>query len=330
LSYRIFGAEVSPYSVKVRSYFRYKGLPHEWILRTPEVQEEYKKYAKLPLIPLVVTPEGEGIQDSTPIIERVEAAHPEPSIHPDDPALAFLSALLEEFADEWANKWMFHYRWWREVDQISTARRLAEVMAPAGLSEEQREGVAQGIRERMTGRIWFVGSSQVTKDQIEASFESGMTQLERHLAERPFLFGGRPAFADFGLWGQVYNASTDPTCGGLLAGHAAIHAWIERMHDPKAEGDFESWNSLEATLRPLLAEQVGALFLPWSDANARALAAGQESFEVTLAGRRWEQKPQKYHARSLAALRKRYAAVTDRSALDPILESTGCLAWLSE
>jgi glutathione S-transferase len=287
LSYRIFGAEVSPYSVKVRSYFRYKGLPHEWILRTPEVQEEYKKYAKLPLIPLVVTPEGEGIQDSTPIIERVEAAHPEPSIHPDDPALAFLSALLEEFADEWANKWMFHYRWWREVDQIS-------------------------------------------KDQIEASFESGMTQLERHLAERPFLFGGRPAFADFGLWGQVYNASTDPTCGGLLAGHAAIHAWIERMHDPKAEGGFESWNSLEATLRPLLAEQVGALFLPWSDANARALAAGQESFEVTLAGRRWEQKPQKYHARSLAALRKRYAAVTDRSALDPILESTGCLAWLSE
>jgi len=32
-SYRIFGAEMSPYSVKVRSYFRYKGIPHQWILR---------------------------------------------------------------------------------------------------------------------------------------------------------------------------------------------------------------------------------------------------------------------------------------------------------
>ena len=27
--YRIFGIELSPYSVKVRSYFRYKRIPHE-------------------------------------------------------------------------------------------------------------------------------------------------------------------------------------------------------------------------------------------------------------------------------------------------------------
>ena len=116
--YRIFGAEVSPYSVKVRSYFRYKRIAHEWIPRTPAVQAEFQKYAKLPLIPVVATPEGEGLQDSTPIIETMEARVPEPSIHPDEPAAAFLSALLEEFGDEWGNKWMFHYRWAREVDQL--------------------------------------------------------------------------------------------------------------------------------------------------------------------------------------------------------------------
>ena len=75
---RIYGSELSPYSVKVRSYFRYKGLPHEWLLRSPANQAEFQKYAKLPLVPLVVTPDGEGIQDSTPIIERFEAAHREP------------------------------------------------------------------------------------------------------------------------------------------------------------------------------------------------------------------------------------------------------------
>src|SRR5437588_337364 len=32
--YRIFGAELSPYSVKVRSYCRYKGIPHQWIIRS--------------------------------------------------------------------------------------------------------------------------------------------------------------------------------------------------------------------------------------------------------------------------------------------------------
>ena len=125
-NYRIFGSELSPYSVKVRSYFRYKGLPHEWIPRSPAVQAEFQKYAKLPLVPLVVTPEGEGVQDSTPIIERFEAGRPEPSVVPDDPALAFISALLEEYGDEWGNKWMFHYRWRYQPDAWSTAERIAQ------------------------------------------------------------------------------------------------------------------------------------------------------------------------------------------------------------
>src|SRR5215467_4578100 len=81
--YRIFGAEMSPYSVKVRAYFRYKAIPHQWILRNTESQAEYEKHAKLPIVPLVVTPEGIGIQDSTPIIDRMEKLFPEPSIHPD-------------------------------------------------------------------------------------------------------------------------------------------------------------------------------------------------------------------------------------------------------
>jgi hypothetical protein len=65
--YRIIGAEMSPYSVKVRSYFRYKAIPHQWVLRNAASQAEYEKHAKIPVIPLVVTPEGAGIQDSTPI-----------------------------------------------------------------------------------------------------------------------------------------------------------------------------------------------------------------------------------------------------------------------
>ncbi len=76
--YRIIGAEMSPYSVKVRSYFRYKEIPHQWILRNAASQAEFEKYAKMPIIPLVVTPDGTGIQDSTPIIDQVEKLHPEP------------------------------------------------------------------------------------------------------------------------------------------------------------------------------------------------------------------------------------------------------------
>jgi glutathione S-transferase len=323
--YRIFGAEISPYSVKVRSYFRYKGIPHEWIVRSSANQDEYQKYAKLPIIPCVVTPTDEGLQDSTPIIERLEAENPEPSIHPADEALAFVSALIEEFGDEWGNKWMFHYRWAREVDQDSAARRIAESMMP-GLAEEQVAGMAGGIKSRMVNRVWFVGSSEQTAPQIEASFQEAVSQLQNHLEARPYLFGARPAFGDFGLWGQIYNATTDPTAGEIFKSEGpAVLDWVERMLDPKAEGDFERWESLAPTLEPLLSRHVGRLFLPWSEANARALASGDEEFEVDLDGHPWAQKPQKYHAKSLKALRERYAAVKDKAALDPILASTGCL-----
>jgi glutathione S-transferase len=325
--HRIFGMELSPYSVKVRSYFRYKQIPHEWIPRSPAVQEEFQKYAKLPLVPVVATPEDEGLQDSTPILEKMEARFPEPSIHPEDPVGAFVSALLEEFGDEWGNKWMFHYRWARPADQQSAGRRIAEMMAP-GASGEQLAGVAQGVVDRMTNRVWFVGSNETTAPQIEQSFEDAVSLLETHLAERPYLFGKRPAFADFGLWGQIYNAWTDPTCKGIVEGSPAVLAWVQRMLDPKAEGDFDPWAALEPTLVPLLETQVAGLFLPWSDANAKALAAGEEEFTVELASGTWTQKPQKYHARSLAKLRERYAAAPDKSALDPLLERTGCLQWL--
>lgn len=326
--HRIFGAEVSPYSVKVRSYLRYKGIPHRWIVRSLATQAEFQKYAKLPLIPLVVTPEERGLQDSTPILETLEARHPKPALQPEDPTLAFLSTLLEEFADEWGNKWMFHYRWARKVDQDSAAERIAKTMAP-GLAGAELAKMAAGVAQRMVERVWFVGSSEATAPRIEASYREALELLEKHLAAHPYLFGQRPALADFGLSGQLFCCSTDPTPGRILREHApSVAAWVERMLSPGTANGFATWESLAATLEPLLARQVGRLFLPWSDANARAIAAGREEFSVTLDGAPWTQKPQKYHAKSLAELRRKYAAASPNAALDAILERTGCLRWL--
>ena len=329
IPYRIFGAELSPYSIKVRSYFRYKQIPHEWVERTMHNMDEFQRHAKLPLIPLVITPENEAFQDSTPIIERFEASFPEPSIHPDDLALAFLSALIEEYADEWGNKPMFHYRWTYEADQDSAAERLARSNL-AGAPEEAVRKTAASLKQRMIPRLSFVGSNEATRDTIEASLTRQLSILESHLEGRRYLFGNRPAFADFGLFAQLYECSIDPTPGALMRDSApGVLAWIERMLEPKAEGDFEAWDSLAPTLTPLLEQEIAEIFLPWSAANAKALAAGEAEFSLELAGRPFGQQTQKYHARSLARLRERYAAVADRAALDPVLERTGCLRWIA-
>ena len=139
-----------------------------------------------------------------------------------------------------------------------------------------------------------------------------------------------PRSRDFALWGQVYEAWTDPTPGALIEGRRHhVLAWVQRMLWPRAEGEFEAWSSLEPTLMPLLQRQVGRLFMPWALANAQAVAAGREEFSVELDGRTWTQKPQKYHAKSLRALRDKYAAVPDKRALDVVLDRAGCLAGLS-
>ena len=57
---------MSPYSMKVRCYFAFKGIPFEWIPYLPGQGDlsgdaEVKKYAKLPIVPTVVTPDGRGM-----------------------------------------------------------------------------------------------------------------------------------------------------------------------------------------------------------------------------------------------------------------------------
>ncbi|MEI6440124.1 MAG: glutathione S-transferase family protein [Alphaproteobacteria bacterium] len=321
--YRIFGSEMSPYSVKVRSYFRFKGIDHQWIARGPANEEEFKKFARLPIVPMVVTPDDQGIQDSTPIIEAVDPLFPEPAIHPANRALIFLSALLEEFGDEWGNKLMFHHRWFAPVDQQASALTLAYLSRPDG-TPEQIEGMAGMILGRMSTRGHFVGSSPENAPLITGYYLELLDLLQAHLTTRKYLLGNRPSFGDFGLAAQLYEASVDPTCGAIMMGRAPdVLAWCHRMMEPRLDGEFETWNSLQPTLAPILA-YVGRYFLPWTKANAKALEAGEDTFTIDLPGGAYVQPPQKYHARSLATLRTKYEAVKDDPDLAAILAATGC------
>jgi glutathione S-transferase len=326
--YRIFGSEMSPYSVKVRAYFRYKKIPHVWIARRADNDDDFRRYARLPLVPTVATPDDRGLQDSTPIMEALEAEFPEPSIHPSDPRLRFLSELLEEFGDEWGNKLMFHHRWFAEVDQLASAQTLARLSLPFG-GQDEVAARAGFVRERMVSRTHFVGSSEANAPLISRYYLELIDLLEPCLVGRPYLLGPRPAFADFGIGAQLYECSVDPTCGSMIRGRApAVLDWCHRMMEPRAEGPFADWGELAPTLEPLLT-YVGRTFLPWTTANARALNGGATEFSVELPGGTYVQPPQKYHARSLAALKARYAAARGVPGLEATLAEADCLQYLS-
>lgn len=319
--YRLYGADLSPYSVKVRNYLRFKGIEHTWIPRSAARQAEFARFARLPLIPVLVGSDDFVLQDSTPIIERLEGHNPEPTIIPDDPTLAFLSALLEDYADEWVNKAMFHYRWTYPADQESAAGRIAAMMFDGGAVPE---GAAETIRERMVGRLPMVGSSGQTGGVIERSFERLLGFLETHLNGRAYLFGGRPALADFGLGAQLAQLESDPTPGAIIAARApAVSAWLARLDRAAVEGAFEPIDALIGTLKPLLTAEVGALYLKWSAANFVAVKT-ELDLDVEIDGVAFQQKPQKYAAKALTDLRRKRLLQNENAGLIALLIETGC------
>jgi glutathione S-transferase len=330
--YRLMGRPESGYSLKVRSALRYKNLPFEWMDRFKH-QALYQQHAKVPLIPLLLLPTGSAMQDSTPILEMLEKQQPEPSLHPPDPALRFLSELLEEYGDEWVNKLMFHYRWGYPADQkrrgASLGRGVVEGKGFKLLAPIMTPLAARIIIKRMVPRMAFAGANENNAPILIASFSQLIDMLEAHLKSRPYIFGGSPAFADFGLWGQLWQAWTDASCETILEQRApSVVAWIKRMEHPSIEGAFESLDSLKATLKPIFEREVGPHFLAWSVANAKAYRAGEKQTELQMDGQKYYQKTFKYPAGSLDILQDKFEVAAPDSALSDFLQDTHCLAHL--
>jgi len=326
---RLIGLEMSPYSLKLRSYLRYKQIPFEWISRSRKIEPLFQKHARVQLIPLVLFSDDEAMQDSTPIIERLEAQYPEPSIHPENTASRFVSELFEEYGDEWCNKLMFQYRWGPKQDARSAARRIASLTFPDPPMKWLQPLVVPLMVRRMVPRMAFAGANETNAPHLQQSWFRTVELLEAHLEGRPYLFGGRPAFGDFGVWGNLNQAHSDPTCGRHLRATApAVVRWIERMDTPGDEGEFESLHTLMPTLGPLLEEQVARRFLPWTVANAQALEAGQAETGLEFDGVPYRQKTFKYHAWSLGELKKKLEPVAGDPELIEVLEKTGCARYL--
>ena len=330
----ILGRQESGYSLKVRSAMRYKGFPHEWLDRCLGTEKLFQAHAKVQLIPLVFMPDGAAIQDSTPIIELLEEKEPEPSLHPGEPALRFLSILLEEYGDEWANKLMFQYRWGYAADQKARSRTLARGMMdghPVRFLAPVLVPIAARLTvRRMVPRMAFAGANENNAPLLVASFRNLVKMLDRHLSSRPYIFGGRPAFGDFGVWGQLYQAFIDPTCGAHIRATApSLCGWLDRMLDPKPDGPFETLDRLAETLMPIFSAEGGPRFLAWDAANARAWDLGEKRTELEMDGRTYYQKTFKYPAQNFSALRKAYAYLTDDASLVDFLEKAGCHGYLS-
>ena len=77
---------------------------------------------------------------------------------PDDPAQAFIAHLIEDFADEWLTKAMFHYRW-HYADDIARSAAVLPNWARGRMSDEALKAAGTVFAERQIPRLRYVGSN---------------------------------------------------------------------------------------------------------------------------------------------------------------------------
>ena len=330
--YRILGGLGSPYSMKMRAILRYRRLPYVWEQVTPQ-NDAQRAQVKPAVIPVLQYPDGSYHNDSTPMIYALEAAHPDDrSIVPTDPGDAFLAFLLEDMADEWATKLMFHYRWYRERDQLRMSEWLAFDRAGGG-GYAGVKAFADMFRDRQVGRMALVGCTPENAPIIEDSARRLAAIFEAHVLERPFLFGTRPSLAEFSWYGQFSQLIVDPTPNDLLREIAPFTVrWLMQIDD--ASGVEGEWRKPDEPL-PVAVEQLlafaGEVYLPFLEANLAALVAGEPTFTAELLGRPYSQGAFKYQARCLQDLQRAYALLPDASKawVTPMLAKAGALAALT-
>ena len=330
IPYTIYGGLGSPYSMKMRAVLRYRRLPYIW--RQMEMGDDRVfKNVKAPVIPVIQYPDGSWHNDSTPMIFELERAEPARSVVPADPAQAFLAYLLEDFADEWGTKPMFHYRWYRERDQ----KQMSEWLAFDRLKGHGRQTIldaAAAFRARQVGRMALVGCTPENAPIIEDTAREILALFEAQVTEENYLFGTRPSLADFAWFGQLSQLANDPTPSELLRNEFPFtYRWLMNLDD--ASGVEGEWRDpdvpLPAAVRGLL-KLAGEIYFPFLLANAVAVSKGYESFSVTIRGRDYSQGAFKYQVKCLAELRAAYAALDAgaKAALDPVLTAADCLAPL--
>ena len=325
----------SPYTLKMRGVLRYRHIAFRWMLRDSKWDD--LPAPPVPIIPVIAYPNADGTGygdvtvDSSPQIMRLEGEHTDRSLIPPDPALALIDALIEDFADEWLTKAMYHYRWAYQAD-IDKAGKLLPISRDLQLDSDQSQQSYDYITERQISRRPLVGSTDWNTPLIEDSYRRVLEAMHARFARGDFMLGDRPGRGDFGLYGQLTQlVRWDPTSTDVAVTVAPkVINWVERMDDLAwlpVDGDdgWASVDALDAGTLDLLAE-VGRSYAPFMVTNARALNDGADEVVCDIDGREYRQAPFGYQGKCLHWLREGYAALNDgdRRRVDSVLDGTGC------
>ena len=331
--YLYHGADVSYFSGKVRPALPQKSL---WVREVVPNLREIAARTGVAFIPILVTPDGEAWQDTSTILDRLEAAHPEPPLYPTTPVQRVVAYLIELYGDEIGLLPAMHYRW--SFEESAKKARVDFALGSGNLA------AAHQFADRMVQGKNMLGVSDASAPAIEAHLRELLAALCAHFEAHRFLLGDSMSLADCGLMGPFYgHLFRDAVPQRLLLETAfRVCCWIERMNRPPV--DQRGWlpdDALADSLKPVLRTMADGVPMllgaiqridAWADANPNAApprAIGR--YETPYRDVKLSLMCRPYTLwmaqRSLDA----YAALTaaERAQVDAALDGTGWAALLA-
>lgn len=338
MGYVLIGTEASQFSGKARSFLRWKGVDFAEQTATPEVYRDIiEPRIGYSVIPILLTPDGQAIQDTAEIIDHIERAEPGVPVYPAGPVQKLASLLLELYADEWLVIPAMHYRW--NYNEAWIIEEFGRTAAPSAPRDEQVR-IGQVIAKPVKDSLHRVGVSEETISGIEAHYEGFLADYSAHLRKMPFVLGDRPSLGDFALFGPLYGPLyRDPASGERMRRLAPVVAeWVERMLTVKAGPEELLPNDeVPPTLLPLLKRQMTeqlpvlmdsvAVLKEWAMAQPRGARIKRSlgTHEFTIGGRRGERNVISFSLSRLQRVQDHYRTLTggDRERSDRFLEAVG-------
>ena len=371
-SIKVFGNVGSPYTQKILALLRYRNIPYtvSWGDVVQNLSLLDIDPPKPVLLPTMVFSNGDNIisgddkknakTDTTPIIRELEDIYDDKSVIPLSPVLSFLNYLLEDFADEWTTKYMFHYRWHFDQD-AENAKKMLVLQHKINIDDDSMKQFSEIIANRQINRLWVVGSNNDTANLIDQSYKRYLSLMEKHLKCLPFMFGQRPSSSDFALYGQLTQlVGFDPTPRNIAyqisprtVSWVNIMSDLSGLHDSGGIGEFfgvqskkkdnnklnyfedddYGWidtNNIPDSLIEIFNE-VGKVYIPCLIANAKAFENGDDIWETSIDGSIWKQKTFPYQVKCLKWIKDEFNKLsTDNKKLTlRLLAGSGCESILN-
>ena len=286
----LWGTPHSLYTGKARSCLIKKGLA--FVERCPS-HTDYKARVRAAVgmvtFPVLETPEGQFIQDSTDIVTYLDSLDDPASetfMTPSTPVQRVVARLIDGFGLEGMLQAAMHYRWsYRDEQELFLQTEFGRGLY-AGADREARRAAGRRVMDFFSSSLPALGITHETAPAIETAYEELLEALDIHFQSYPYVMGCRVSIADLGLIAPMYaHLGRDPYPTALMKKRAPnVARWVERMQLPNTpDGEYAphdaDWlpdDAIPTTLEPLLA----LVFKDWGPLLGADIASYQQWLDM--------------------------------------------------